>query len=150
MTGQQMIHETLRQIWDGDDIPSPKQVLSRMTAEQAAIQLPTWPYSILTNLCHTVFWQRVWLNRLGGLRAESFIKDWRIPHPSEWQALRKEFFVGHEKAMAIAASTLLEHKMKTDDIALRQLSNIAVHNAYHLGQMNLMKRELRLEKTTSR
>jgi len=52
--------------------------------------------------------------------------------------------------MDIAASEPFEHRMKSDAEAIHMLVQIAVHGAYHLGQINLLKRELRLERTLSR
>ncbi|MGI8923246.1 MAG: hypothetical protein ACR2HJ_04260 [Fimbriimonadales bacterium] len=140
-----IVAEVLKQVWEGDDIPAPAPLL-RMAAAQAAEKLPGTPYSILTNLAHAEFWQRIWLNRLQGIKASSFMEDWRVPHLEEWPVIRRAFLTGMEQAMAMASAKQLNHKMKSDPAAVATLLNIAVHNAYHLGQINVLKRMQRLQK----
>jgi hypothetical protein len=36
--------------------------------------------------------------------------------------------------------------MKSDDVAIKTLLQIAIHDTYHLGQVNLLKRALRVAK----
>lgn len=130
----------LRQVWEGRDFPAPKSVLSRVSAEQAATIPPGFKYSLLTLVEHADFWQRVWLNRLNGLKADSFMKDWRVPAPVEWQDVRTSFLQNFEEALRIASTNPLDHKMKSDELAIETLTQIAVHNAYHIGQFVLLKR----------
>lgn len=136
--------ELYRQIWEGDDIPPPASLLRNIKQETAALKLPRMPYSILTNLEHADFWQRIWLGKLNGKRAESFMKDWRMPADTEWKAVKSSFLENFREAMRIAASEPFEHKMKSDEVAVRTLLQLAIHTSYHLGQVNLLKRELRL------
>lgn len=138
--------ETFRQIWEGDDIPAPESLLRGMNAETAATKLQHWPYSILTNLEHADFWQRVWLDRLKDLRAQSYAKDWREPAADEWPRIKMSFLDNLKEAMRIAGSDPFEHKMKSDDVAAKTLITIAIHTSYHIGQINVLKRELRLFK----
>jgi uncharacterized damage-inducible protein DinB len=133
--------EALRQIIDGDDIPTPRALLN-ISAERAALKLPGAPYSILTNLAHAVFWQDIWLNRLAGKRAQSFLEDWKTPPAEEWPRLRERFLDGLEEATRIARSEPFEHRMKSDAVAIKTLLQLAVHDAYHIGQINLLKRML--------
>ncbi|MFI5384942.1 MAG: DinB family protein [Fimbriimonadales bacterium] len=136
--------EALRQVIEGADIPAPESLLRNITPERAATKLDRSPYSILTNLAHAGFWQEIWLNRIQGRRARSFTEDWKTPEPSDWPTVRAQFLKGLEKAIEIAASEPFDHKMKSDAVAIRTLLQIAIHDAYHLGQVNLLKRELRL------
>jgi uncharacterized damage-inducible protein DinB len=137
-----VVVEAFRQVIEGVDIPAPESLLRNVTAEKAAIKLPSMPYSILGNLWHADFWQQIWLDRLSGKRARSFTEDWQVPDSSEWEPTRAHFLAGLEQAKETAAS--LEHKMKSDEIAIKTLLQIAIHDAYHLGQINLLKRQLRL------
>lgn len=147
MTDRQLVARMLTEIWEGGDIQPPRQLLSRMTAEQASECLPDSPYSLLTNLWHTVFWQENWLSRLRGGRAKDFTKDWYVPEAKEWPGLRDQFLSGFQEAMRIAESEPMDHKMKSDEAAVKQLLYIAIHSSYHLGQMNLLKRQLRLKRS---
>lgn len=130
-------------IIDGFDIPAPSGML-RMKADAVATQLPGTPYSLLTNLAHTVLWQRIWLHKLkGGSRNDllnEWKEDWRAPDAAEWAELREAFLGGLDEAKRIAASEPFDHQCKSDEEAVDALVRIAVHSAYHCGQMNLLKR----------
>jgi hypothetical protein len=141
--GREAVVEALRQIIEGADIPPPRSLLS-MTAKRAATKLPEMPYSILTNLAHANFWQQLWLDRLAGKRARSFLEDWKTPPLEEWPVIREQFLTGLERAIEIARSDPFDHKMKSDAVAIKTLLQIVVHDAYHIGQINLLKRQLRL------
>ncbi|MFY9234928.1 MAG: hypothetical protein WAO58_10785 [Fimbriimonadaceae bacterium] len=136
--------ELYRQIWEGEDIPPPASLLRNIKLETAVLKLPRMPYSILTNLEHADFWQRIWLDKLKGMRAESFMKDWRVPADTEWKAVKASFLQNFQSAMRLAASEPFEHKMKSDEVAVKTLLQLAIHSSYHLGQVNLLKRELRV------
>ncbi|HWP31670.1 MAG TPA: DinB family protein [Fimbriimonadales bacterium] len=138
--------EALRQIIDGKDIPSPSSLLRNITADKAAIRLPYFPYSIITNLAHAVFWQNNWLNRLKGIRSRPFTEDWRVPSKEEWDNLRAEFLSGLEEALMLATMKPPNPKMQSDEMAAKVLFELVIHTSYHLGQINLMKRALRLSK----
>jgi uncharacterized damage-inducible protein DinB len=137
--------ELLRQIKTGKDIP-PAGPLLKITSAQAAIQMDNSPYSIATNLAHTVFWQQLWLDRLAGRPTKSFLEDWKVPAETEWTAIRSRFLEGLDEAIYIAESEPFSHKMKSDADAVSTLIQIAIHDSYHLGQINLLKRQLRLAK----
>lgn len=138
--------ELFRQVWKGGDIPAPDSLLRNITPEAAAIRLTSMPYSILTNLEHADFWQRIWLNRLQGRRAESFVKDWRVPETAEWPAIRASFLANLQAATDLASAEPFEHRMKSDEAAVRTLVSLAMHTIYHLGQVKLLKRQVRLTK----
>lgn len=71
---------------------------------------------------------------------QEWSNDFRVPEASEWAGLRKEFLDGLAQARAIAASEPFAHKLNSDAEAVETLIRIAVHGAYHCGQMNLLKR----------
>jgi uncharacterized damage-inducible protein DinB len=139
--GREAVVEALRQIIEGTDIPPPRTLLN-MTAKRAAVRLPEMPYSISTNLAHANFWQEIWLERLAGKRARSFPEDWKTPPAEEWPSIREQFLSGLDRAVEIARSEPFDHKMKSDTVAIKTLLQIVVHDAYHIGQINLLKRAL--------
>lgn len=140
---QSSVAKTLRMIIDGDDIPAPATMLKNVSEKKAAVRLPGFPYSMLENLWHTVFWQQIWLDKVEGRKPGTFIEDWQSPDPSEWKVLCKGFMANQQHALAICEAKPFKHKMMSKDEALRNLMNIAVHDTYHIGQINLMKRVLR-------
>jgi hypothetical protein len=148
--GPEIAAELLRQIRDGKDIPAPASLLRNIKAEAAAEHPVDSPYSILANLAHAHFWQRLWLDRLAGGRARSFTEDWQTPDPACWSDLRRDFLTGLDEAIRVASADPFEHKMKSDEIAVKTLIQIGIHDAYHLGQINLLKRQARLRDSRRR
>lgn len=143
---QRTVAETFRMIIAGDDIAAPASMLKNVSEAKAAARLPGFPYSMLENLWHTVFWQEIWLDKVEGRKPEHWIEDWQSPDPSEWKRLRAAFMKNQDRALAICTAKPFRHKMKNKDVALRNLMNIAVHDAYHIGQINLIKRVQRKTK----
>ncbi len=135
--------EVYRQILSGSDIPAPSRLLGGIRADKAAVRLPGFPYSILENLWHAVFWQTIWLERLEGKASMKFTEDWQSPPASEFPKLKARFIANIERAHRLCSGRSLKHKMKSDDAALKVLVSMAIHDAYHMGQINVMKRVLR-------
>lgn len=135
--------EALRQVWTGADFPPPASILKTVKAVDAAALPPGFKYSLLTLVEHTDFWQRIWLGRLTGAKRPDMTKDWRVPDPSEWPEVRKRFLENFESALAVARAEPFVHRLKSDEEACKVLTQIAVHNAYHVGQFVLVKRAVR-------
>lgn len=133
--------DLFRQLASGVDIPDPRKLLSRIRPEDAARVLPGLPYSLLTNLAHMHFWQDLWLNKIRGAPRPSFLEDWRIPESSEFPSLRAAFLEGFDEACRLAADG-------PDADTAATLTAIALHDAYHFGQIKLIKRALRLTQRT--
>jgi uncharacterized damage-inducible protein DinB len=137
------VAEALRQVLEGEDFYGPRPATSRVKQETANLDLPLSPYSIATNAEHTVFWNKIWLARLNDTKRPDMKKDWRVPEPEEWDRIRKELATTVEEAHKIASSRPFKHKMKSDEAACKTLLAIAVHTAYHLGQISILKRMAR-------
>lgn len=134
------VAECLRMVIEGDDIPPVNSLLSRITVQAASEQLEGFPYSIITNVEHADFWQRVWLARVQGEKIPSLTEDWRVPGSSEWPQIRRSFIDNLNKAHQLASADPFQHSAKTEQDALKALMNIAVHSSYHIGQIKLMRR----------
>jgi uncharacterized damage-inducible protein DinB len=135
--------EAIRQVLEGRDFPPPRQILSNVKPEQAAALPPGFKYSLLTLVEHTWFWQEIWLARLTDRKRPDMKRDWRLPDVEEWPEVRQRFLDGLEEAYAIASAGPFVHRMKTDEAAIEALLQIAVHDAYHVGQFVLLKRAMR-------
>ncbi|MBV6458341.1 MAG: hypothetical protein HONBIEJF_01468 [Fimbriimonadaceae bacterium] len=136
----------LRHIIEGYDIPTPAGML-RIKAGTASIQPDHVPYSLATNLAHALLWQDIWLEKLAGKprrpQMEVWSNDFRVPEESEFPVLKKRFLAGLNEALRLTESDPFDHKLPTDEEAIDALVRIAVHGAYHIGQMNLIKRTVR-------
>lgn len=133
------------QLIDGADFSAPEALL-KVSRREAAKDLENVPYSLLTNLAHTVLWQSFWLRKMAGGRKRSTMTEWRqdfrVPEPEEWESLRIEFVEGLRAARAYAAGS--PHKCDSDAEATDTLVRIALHAAYHCGQFALLKRMSKL------
>lgn len=129
--------DLFRQIISGEDIPQVSHLLKRMKPEFAVRRLSGWPYSILTNLEHADYWQRIWLARITGEKRPSITKDWREPDISEFDQIRDSFLSNLARAEHLAASWPYSDDPDSDK-KLHTLVSLAVHDAYHIGQLKLM------------
>lgn len=139
-------HEAMRQVWEGDDIPALKSIVSRVKPEDAVALPNGFAYSIATYALHTDLWNRIWLARLKGEPRPSFMKDWRVVKASEWPAVKDSLLSNYQLAMNLCSDPNFRHKMKGDSQALSTALNIAVHTSYHVGQIAAIKRALRTKK----
>jgi len=143
------IVELFDQILNGWDIPKPEGML-KINEHNANVQLDNLPYSIATNLKHLVFWQDFWLKKLAGGKKKTGMSDWagdwKVPEPHEWKEYRSRALEGMQIARAIAAGEV-PHELESESEAVSVLLQIAIHAAYHFGQINLMKRAIRKGET---
>lgn len=141
------LFEALRMVWEGDDIPALKGQLSRIRASDAVAVPAGHRCSIATYVLHADLWNRIWLARLNGEPRKSLMNDWkndwREPSQDEWPAIRDSTLSNFKRAMKMASKTPIKHKMKSDASAEAMLLNIAIHTAYHVGQIATLKHALR-------
>ncbi|HWD40591.1 MAG TPA: DinB family protein [Fimbriimonas sp.] len=140
------IREMLRQVIEGADFPGSAQILKSVKPQSACTVLPGMPYSVATNVAHTEIWNRVWLHRLQGLPKVAPFPDFPDISQDEWPAVKAAFVEGVQRAYEIACAEPWTHRCKSDESAKRLLTKIALHTSYHLGQVNLLKRALRVAK----
>lgn len=133
--------DLFQQIITGEDIPQISYLLKRIKPEAAIQKLPGWPYSILTNLEHADYWQRIWLARISGAKRPSLTEDWREPEAHEFEGIRARFIENLNQAEQLAASWPYA-KHPDHDKKLHTLVSLAIHDAYHIGQIKLMARIL--------
>jgi hypothetical protein len=144
-TAQEAVAETLRQVLFGRDFRPAGELLESIKPEIAVAAPPGAPYSIATNVAHAEQWQRQWLHTLKGLppfKIWGNVKDFPLVDADEWPAVSKRFVDGLIDALTIAESQPFHHHMRGDEAAIRKLNQIAVHGAYHIGQVVLLKRLL--------
>jgi len=138
------VAEAMRQMFEGADFTDPEKLVRRISAETACRKPEGFPYSLATNVYHCDIWNRVWLARVKGLPKVNPFPDFLVVEPGEWPQVRDSFVDGVREAYQIASAEPFVHSHRTDEAAKKLLLKIAVHTAYHLGQINLLKRMLRL------
>lgn len=117
------------------------KLLSRVNNEDAARRLDGFPYSIIENVWHADFWQQIWLEGCEGGSRPSIIGDWQSPSADEWPDVRKSFLSNQDRAIEIAEAGA--PKAQSQEKAAVWLTRLALHNAYHVGQVKLIKRVMR-------
>ncbi len=141
----QTVAETLRQVIEGMDF-APAKRLVNIKAGLACEKRDGFPYSIATNIWHCDYWNRLWLARLRGERRPAkniWAEDWQVPGEEDWKEVRDRFLENLTAAYQIASAQPFQHAMKSDEEAAKVLNQIAVHTAYHVGQVALLKRMLK-------
>lgn len=128
----------LRQLVEGEDFDSPKRLLN-VKAELACTMPPGMPYSIATQVGHMQCWQRRWLDSIEGKPVQGYpsaAEDFPIVSAEAWSSLREKF-------LADLGSALIFGEGDPSPETWKRLSKIALHNAYHFGQIKLLKRILK-------
>jgi len=144
---REAVGEALKQIIEGYDFASSKRLVN--VKADVACHVPSGcPYSMATNIWHCDFWNQLWLARLMGEKRPSgniYKDDWHVPPPSEWIETRDSFLTNLQKAYEMAVAEPFVHAMDDDTKAVEKLCQIAVHTAYHVGQVALIKRMAKAE-----
>lgn len=105
---------------------------------------PGAPYCVAQVLAHMVFWQD-WLTAAvrGEPRAfpEHAETGWPAPCGDAWPALVERFLAGLAEARTMSQDAACRHRVVgKGEPGGRLLSDLAVHNAHHLGEIILLRR----------
>lgn len=141
MDTKAVVVEALRQLMEGDDFSSPPGLLRSIKADDA-VRIPTGaPYSIATNVRHAAIWQNAWLARLKGEAPHRIPPGSDFPDvpADEWKNVRTDFIDGLTQARTLAEGWSGD----MDEEAVRRFMKIVNHGAYHVGQVQLLKRLLK-------
>lgn len=152
MTELEQFADTLQRAFDGESWQgdSLSELLADVTAEQARRRAVPNAHSIWELVLHIAVWHGVVQQRMNGKAViptgnDNFPEAGRTD--AEWkqavEALRKST---HETAEAIRRfdPKRLEDRVPGKDYAFRHmLCGVATHDAYHAGQIGLLKKALR-------
>lgn len=130
----------------------PDKTLHDLSAEDANFRLPASPHTIAEIIAHLNYWQTWTLNVVQGeprLLPEHAADGW--PAPQDWTALKQNFLTGLQTAFDLCEDEALLTRAFSPDVSIgasfdkhtvgSALSEvIALHNAYHLGQVVLLRR----------
>jgi hypothetical protein len=143
--------DAVKELMDGDGhyVPPPR-LLEDLTPEQATTVPPGSPYSIAQILYHVVYYQR---REIEGLRGKTpsvpsfaHLDDTFAPvTPEEWPALVADFREDMETVKRLSDEYAGAVSPARDDTSANyDLIGTALHNAYHFGQIVLLRRMLGL------
>ncbi len=148
MTGQEAVSEAMRQMVDGLDYTPIERLIADLVPEDACRKPAGGPYSIATIAWHTWFWVNAWVVAIDasgdpfqGLDPDA---SWPEVAPSEWPGLRERLRESLKAATALCSGQDLDRITYQDRTVGGNLLQIAVHTAYHIGQITLIRLELGL------
>ncbi len=150
MSEIQTIIDELKNIHDGDAWhgPSLKEILSGVSAEQAAAKPLANAHSIWELTLHVSAWEGVFMRRLAGLQMnEPEEGDFpAVTDASEeaWRRTLNSFDDGHRRLIE-AVATLTDDRLSEivpgkDYTVEYMLRGLMRHHVYHAGQIALLKK----------
>ena len=150
MSEIQTIIDELKNIHDGDAWhgPSLKEILSGVSAEQAAAKPLANAHSIWGLTLHVAAWEGVFMRRLAGLQMnEPEEGDFpAVTDASEeaWRRTLNWFDEGHRRLIE-AVATLTDERLSEivpgkDYTVEYMLRGLMRHHVYHAGQIALLKK----------
>jgi uncharacterized damage-inducible protein DinB len=150
MSEIQTIIDELKNIHDGDAWhgPSLKEILSGVSAEQAAAKPLANAHSIWELTLHVAAWEGVFMRRLAGLQMnEPEEGDFPVVTDASEEAWRRtlnRFDEGH-RSLIEAIATLTDERLREtvagkDYTVEYMLRGLTRHHVYHAGQIALLKK----------
>jgi hypothetical protein len=141
----ELIQEVLRQVVEGDDFTPPAELLMDLTSEQATAAVGGSVESIASIVWHTLFWVDAWNaaveGDIGRLKWIPNDETWPAVTADDWPELRDRFIAALATSQRLAASVSADAPgMPESRTAIQNLLQIAVHTAYHLGQIVTIRR----------
>jgi hypothetical protein len=128
----------------GGEFLKPETLLSDLTEEQATVLSPASPYSIAQIVAHMHYWQERQLAFQCGEkppRPDSLEETFAAPPPGTWHTLVQEFLAGIAACRTRAAEggENVSPTERDDTSVAYDFAENALHNAYHLGQIALLR-----------
>lgn len=124
------------------------RALDGLTPEQAMAKLEGWPHSIAEVVAHMLYWQRHDLQTIetGSEPGVDQAENWPTVTSDDWPRLRNEFLAALEQCKEIARDPEnLERVILGGKFSVgARLVWFTGHNAYHLGQVVMLRRILGL------
>jgi uncharacterized damage-inducible protein DinB len=150
MSEIQTIIDELKNIHDGDAWhgPSLKEILSGVTAEQAATKPLANAHSIWELALHISAWEGVFMRRLAGLQLDE-PEEGDFPAVTDtgeeaWRRTLNRFDEAHRRLIE-AVATLTDERLREtvvgkDYSVEYMLRGLMRHHVYHAGQIALLKK----------
>ena len=141
-----MVEEAYRQsTWNGTNL---RDSLRHVTTHQAGWRAPHAKYNIAEIVLHSAYWKFAIRRRLAGDRKATFAfagEDWfEVSQPLDadrWAELMAVLDGEHKQlTKAIKSSGHdLRYDSRTERELVRKLFGVAMHDAYHTGQVHLIQ-----------
>ena len=153
MTEIERIEDQLQRAFDGDAWhgPSVMQLLTDVTAQQAAERVVPGAHTIWELALHIGAWEGACLARLQGARAElTDDEDWppvMATTENAWQQCKSTLVDGNAK-LRDAIASLDEQRLDEPILpgmasVYRTVQGVVQHDLYHAGQIAILKKALK-------
>lgn len=132
-----------------------KTILNDVSVNDAVWKADDQPHSIWEIANHLIFWNEMWLNRFindellesNTTNDETFELDHLNQNEASWNETIHRLsngFVYLREVIKNCDDTKLEKRVPTYSNAQwwGVISNLCIHNAYHIGQMMLLKKQV--------
>jgi len=134
---------------DGEwEFAGPPKALAGLSPEDACRPVPGLPYTIAQLLAHADWWQRRRIDSAQGAAWEDFelqVDDWPEFAPEDWDQLVQSFLASCAELADLVGNGLDIQRAVYEDLTVgAMLVSHTLHNAYHLGQIVLIRRLLGL------
>jgi uncharacterized damage-inducible protein DinB len=139
---EQPIPEAFRQMVIGHDYESPEMMLRDLDAKQATVEPQGCPYSIAAQTAHMLFWQKRFLDLIQDRKSEpkrGKHGDWPAVAPSQWRKVRADFLSSLKEVERVVSDPDLCAKKIKKTTGSQLVTQIILHNSYHLGQIALLR-----------
>jgi len=145
-----VLHQALNgDAWHG---PSLREILDGVTMEQAMQRPIPAAHNIWEIVLHITSWANIARRRITGGQAEPFEnEDWPPTGPfseENWTKARDALFESHERLIEVVAGLSAADVAKNVPQGKRTIANmlhgLAQHDAYHGGQISLLKKAVTL------
>ncbi|GEM48128.1 DinB family protein [Deinococcus cellulosilyticus] len=131
----------------GESFVNPEKILDNLTAEVACQRPLGAPYSAAEVVAHIDFWQNHILDALSGVGArpvEHAIESWPSVEKDQWELLKTSTLSNLEQLKRYALEES-DRVLKSNETVGARLESFMVHNAYHWGQVVLLRRMMEPE-----
>ena len=126
------------------EFTSASRALEGLTPAQAMMKPKNCPHSVAEIVTHMLFWQTQVLNSIQGKPVQevsSAAMGWQKVSERDWDRIHDEFLAGLELSLDMARDAeLLGRVNRTNQTVGFRLLSHAEHDAYHLGQIVLIRR----------
>jgi hypothetical protein len=140
---QAALHNLLQGI---DEFPAPAKILAGLSGGQACQSVPGSEHSIATLLGHMLCWQEWFMGfaRRAEPQDPSAEQNFPAVTPQQWPGLVQRFMDTLAEVEALATPENCAREFVKERSLGYALASQASHNAYHLGQIVLLRRILGL------
>lgn len=150
MDAEAAVPVLLRRLYTGEGIfGHTPALLAGLDGERAVLVPPGLPHSVAGLVAHCAYWLELYLRliRTGDATAlDQAHEEWTAVDAADWPALRERFEALCAEAIAMAATPDIVGSTRAihgrDIPVATLLGDLAGHNAYHLGQVVLIRRLL--------